>query len=231
VYAVLARKKPGGPANSAVTDTPAGIEKNLDDVLPIAFRATILRIESCQQNKEDSVKSPRMLSPAGYLALALLGACFGAGIASGQDSKGQLKSWDNLKSLTRGEETLVVTNDVKPHQGKFEFFSDSGITLRLKTGEQTLARKDVFRVSQMVGHNHQVRNAVAGTLVGAATGAAIGLKHYYRPRNCTLGPDFACGYPNNLDLLEWLTPVSGLGGAIVGGFLPTGGWHVVYRAR
>ena len=47
----------------------------------------------------------------------------------------------------------------------------------------------------MVGHNHQVRNAVAGTLVGAATGAAIGLRHYYRPRNCALGPDFACGYP------------------------------------
>ena len=83
----------------------------------------------------------------------------------------------------------------------------------------------------MVGHDHRVRNAVAGTLVGAATGAAIGLKHYYRPRNCTEGPDFACGYPNNLDLLEWLTPVGGLGGAIVGGFLPTGGWHDVYRAR
>lgn len=177
------------------------------------------------------MKSPRMLSPGGFLVLALLGACFITGTASGQDSKGQLSSWDNLKSLTPGQETLVVTNDVKSHQGKFESLSDSGITLRQTKGELTLARKDVFRVSEMVGHNHQVRNAVAGTLVGASTGVVIGLKDYYRYRNCTLGPDFACGYPSNLHLLEWLTPVGGLGGAIVGGSLPTGGWHDVYRAR
>ena len=177
------------------------------------------------------MSSPRMLSPAGYLALALLGACLSAGMASGQDSKAQLRSWDNLKSLVPGEETLVVTNDVKSHQGKFESWSDSGITLRQKKGELTLARKDVFRVSQMVGHNHSTRNALIGMTVGATTGAAIGLKHYYRPRNCTLGPDFNCGYPNNLNLLAWLTPVSALGGAAVGGLLPTGGWRDVYRAR
>ena len=177
------------------------------------------------------MRSLRMLSPAGFLVLALLGACFSTGIASGQNSKAQLGSWDNLKSLMRGEETLVVTNDVKSHQGKFEFFSDSGITLRQEKGEQTLARKDVFRVSQMVGHDHATRNALIGMAVGATAGATIGLKHYYRPRNCTEGPEFSCGYPNNLHLLEWLTPVSGLGGAIVGGFLPTGGWHDVYRAR
>jgi hypothetical protein len=177
------------------------------------------------------MKPPRTFSPAGYLALALFAACFSAGMASGQDSKAQLRSWDNLKSLVPGEETLVVTNDVKSHQGKFESFSDSGITLRQKKGELTLARKDVFRVSQMVGQNHRVRNAVAGTFVGATTGVVIGLKHYYRPRNCTLGPDFNCGYPNNLRLLGILTPVGGLGGAIVGGSLPTGGWHDVYRAR
>jgi hypothetical protein len=177
------------------------------------------------------MRSLRMLSPAGYLVLALLGACFSAGMASGQDSKGQLSSWDNLKSLAPGQEIMVVMNDVKSHQGKFESLSDSGITLRQKKGELTLAPKGVFRVSKMVGHNHMTRNAVAGMVVGATTGVVIGLKHYYRYRNCTLGPDFACGYPNNLHLLEWLTPVGGLGGAIVGGFLPTGGWHDVYRAR
>jgi hypothetical protein len=83
----------------------------------------------------------------------------------------------------------------------------------------------------LVGHNHRIRNAVAGTLVGATTGVAIGLKHYYRYRNCTEGSAFFCGDPSNLHLLEWLTPVGGLGGAIVGGILPTGGWHDVYRAR
>jgi hypothetical protein len=177
------------------------------------------------------MKSPRTFSPAGYLALALLGVCFSAAMASGQDSKAQLSSWDNLNSLVPGEETLVVMNDVKSHQGKFESSSDSGITLREKKGELTLARKDIFRVSQIVGHDHSTRNALIGITVGATTGAAIGLKHYYRYSNCTLGPEFNCGYPPNLNLLAWLTPVSALGGAAVGGLLPTGGWHDVYRAR
>ena len=191
----------------------------------------MLGVYPSQQNKEAFVKPLRMLSSAGFLVLALLGACFSTMTASGQDSRGQLGSWDNLKSLTPGQETLVVMNDVKSHQGKFESLSDSGITLRQKKGELTLARKDIFRVSQMVGQNHQTRNAVLGMLVGATTGAAIGLTHYYRYRNCTRGAAFFCGDPSNLHLLEWLTPVGGLAGAAVGGLLPTGGWHDVYRAR
>ena len=80
------------------------------------------------------MKSLRLLSSAGFLVLALSGTCFSAAMASGQVSKAQLSNWENLKSLTPGQETLVVTNDVKSHQGKFEFFSDSGITLRQKKG-------------------------------------------------------------------------------------------------
>ena len=177
------------------------------------------------------MKSLRMISPAGVLVLVLLGACFGTVMASGQDSKGQSSSWDNLKSLTPGSEILVVTNDVKSHQGKFESLSHSGITLRQAKGELTLPRKDIFRVSQMVGQNHLTRNAVLGMVVGATAGLLIGLSPYYGQRNCTLGPDFACGNPPNPHLAEALTPVGALAGAEIGGLLPTGGWHEVYRAR
>jgi hypothetical protein len=218
-------------ANSAVSDAPAGMTKTLDDVLSMLFRLILLRVDPCQQNTEAFMKSLRMLLPARYLVLALLGACFSAGIASGQDSKGRLSSWDNLKSLMRGQETLVVMNDVKSHQGKFESFSDSGIALRQKEGDLTLARKDILRVSQKIGQTHLKRNVLTGMFVGATTGVVIGLTHYYRFSNCTEGSAFFCGDPPNLHLLEWLTPVGALAGAEIGGLLSPGGWHEIYRAR
>ncbi|HEX5413543.1 MAG TPA: hypothetical protein VFZ27_16945 [Terriglobia bacterium] len=177
------------------------------------------------------MESLRRFSPAGFLVLVILGGCFSAGIASGQDSKKQSSSWDSLKSLTPGQEILVVTNDVKSHKGKFESLSDSGITLRQAKGEQTLARKDVFRVSQKIGQDHLTRNALIGMAVGATAGLVVGLSPYYGQRNCTLGPDFACGNPPNAHLAEALTPVGALAGAETGGLLTSRGWHEVYRAR
>jgi hypothetical protein len=44
------------------------------------------------KNKEAFMKSLRTLSPAVFLVLALLGACFSTGTASGQDSKGRSSS-------------------------------------------------------------------------------------------------------------------------------------------
>jgi hypothetical protein len=180
------------------------------------------------------MKSLRTLSPAGFLVLALLAACFSTLAASGQDSKGRSSSWDNLKSLTPGQEIRVVMNNVKSCQGEFESSSDDGITLRQAAGEQTLARKDILRVSQKQGQNHQVRNALIGTAVGAGAGLGTGLaaNHViWSHTNCTEGPAFNCGYP---PFTHWgivLTPVGGLAGAIIGGLVPTGGWHDVYRAR
>jgi len=176
------------------------------------------------------MKSLRTLSPPGFLVLALLAACFSTGTASGQDSKGRSSSWDNLKSLTPGQEIRVVMNNVKSYQGEFESLSDEGITLRQAAGEQTLARKDVLRVSRK-GQGHRSRNTVIGTAVGAGVGLGLGVAHYLRPRNCTLGPLFNCEGPSNLDLAKILTPVGGLTGAAIGAVVPTGGWHDVYRAR
>jgi hypothetical protein len=177
------------------------------------------------------MKSLRTRLPAGFLVLAFLGACFSIGTASGQDSKGRSSYWDNLKSLTRDQEIRVVMNDFTAYRGKFESLSDGGITLRQAARERTLARKDVFRVSQGIGQDHRGRNALIGMVVGAGAGLVIGLTPYMVPRNCTEGPAFHCGYPPNPHLAEGLTPVGGLAGAVVGAVLPTGGWHDVFRAH
>ena len=177
------------------------------------------------------MKSFQTFSSIGYLVLALLAPCFNSGTASGRDSRTQLSSWDNLKSLTQGQEIRVVLNDVKSYEGQFRSFSDAGITLRQAAGEQTLERKDVLCVSWKKGQNHRVRNAAISAAVGAGVGLGLGVAYYLRPRNCTEGPAFSCDGPSNLDLAKILTPAGGGIGAGTGAALPTGGWRDVYRAR
>jgi hypothetical protein len=180
------------------------------------------------------MKSLRTLSPAGFLALALLGACFSTGTASGRESKGPSSNWDNLKSLMPGQETRVVTTDAKSYQGEFESLSDDGITLRQAAGEQTLARINILRVSRKLGPDHQQRNALIGMVVGAGAGLGIGLaaNHViWSHVNCTEGPAFNCAGPPNPHWGIILTAAGGLAGSLMGGFIPKSAWHDVYRAH
>jgi len=180
------------------------------------------------------MKSLRTLSPAGFLVLALLAACFNPRAASGHDSKGRSSSWDNLKSLTPGQEIRVVMNNVKSYQGEFASLSDGAITLRQAAGEQTLARKDILRVSQKMGHDHQSRNALIGAVVGTWAGLGVGLaanQVIFSHVNCTLGPSFNCGNPPNPHWDIILASVGVLAGTAIGAAVPTHGWRDLYRAH
>jgi len=178
------------------------------------------------------MKSLRTLSSAGFLVL--LAACFSTGTASGQGSKGRSSSWDNLKSLTPGQEIRVVMNNFKSYQGGFESLSDDGITLRQAAGDQTLARKDIFRVSQKMGHDHPSRNPLIGAVVGTWAGLGIGLaanQVIFSHVNCTLGPAFNCGNPPNPHWDIILASVGVLAGTAIGAAVPTHAWRNLYRAR
>ena len=184
--------------------------------------------------KETFMKSLRTLSLAGFLVLALLAACFSTGVASGQDSKGRSSSWDNLRPLTPGQEIRVVMNNFKSYQGEFESLSDNGITLRQAAGERTLARKDIFRVSQKMGHDHRSRNALIGAVVGTWAGLGIGLaanQVIFSHVNCTLGPAFNCGNPPNPHWDIILSSLGVLAGTAIAAEVPTHGWRDLYRAR
>jgi hypothetical protein len=192
----------------------------------------MLKLGVCEQDKEAFMKSFRTLSS--FLVLALLGGCFAAGTASAQDSKGRSSSWENLKSLTPGQEIRVIMNNFKSYQGEFESFSDDGITLRQAAGKQTLVRNDVFRVSQKLGQDHQTRNALTGMVVGAGSGLGIGLaaNHViWSQVNCDEGPAFNCGYPPNPHWGIILTPAGFLAGALIGAAIPTHAWRDIYRAH
>src|SRR5579872_2087716 len=106
------------------------------------------------------------LKPLFITALLVSIANFSMGTVSARDSKKDLGHWDNLKSLKKGQEIRVETQELECGRAEFESFDEGGITVRSKKGDLTINRKNVFRVSQMSGHNHRMRN----TLIGAAIG-------------------------------------------------------------
>ncbi len=158
-----------------------------------------------------------------FLALAL--STFGTATPLplwAADAQAANPAWDNLKTLSPGQEIRVVLKDAKSYQGDFQSLSDNGITLRQPGGDQTLARQDVLRVSSK-GKKHRGRNALIGAAVGAGAGIGIGEALDRQSQN-TIVPLHRWGIAVG-------APLGGLLGAGGGALLPTGGWHDLYRAR
>ena len=133
----------------------------------------------------------------------------------GQSSQ---NNWGNLKRLAPGDEIHIVLNDAKSYRANFQSVSDQAIVVRLATGEQTFTRKNVLRVSTK-GQSHRLRNAVLGAAIGVGLGFAVATG---TSRNDSEAQ--AIGY-------AVIPPFMAAAGAGVGAFLPSGGWHDVYRAR
>ncbi len=131
-------------------------------------------------------------------------------------------TWDNLQTLSPGQEIRVVLNNARSYQGEFQSVSDKGITLRQPGGDQTLPRQDVLRVSSK-GEKHRGRNALMGAAVGAGVGLGVGAAADHSSQN-TIVPLHHWG-------LAVGAPLGALLGAGGGALLPTGGWHDLYRAR
>jgi len=158
-----------------------------------------------------------------FLALAL--STFGAATRlplQAADPQAANPGWDNLKTLSPGQEIRVVLKDAKSYQGEFQSLSDNGITLRQPGGEQTLARQDILRVSTK-GKKHRGRNALIGAAAGAGAGLGIGEALDRQSQN-TIIPLHRWGIAVG-------APLGALLGAGGGALLPTGGWHNVYRAH
>jgi hypothetical protein len=138
-------------------------------------------------------------------------------LSAADPSKGN-DNWDNLKELAPVDDIRIVLNDAKSYAAKFQSVSDEAIVVGLVTGEQTFSRARVLRVSTK-GKPHRLRNALIGAGIGAGIAAgAFGAK-------CSSDPE-ACAYNMALGV-----PGAGVGGAVIGALVPTGGWHDVYRAR
>jgi hypothetical protein len=127
--------------------------------------------------------------------------------------------WDDLATLKPGQEIRLVLNDAKSYQGAFQALDDEGITLRQPAGEQTFARKDIWRVdAHSGGRNHRLRNTIIGVAVGASLASTFVLINH-SPRN------------NWFHSTLWVWPLFVGPCAAAGAALPTAGWHEVYRAH
>lgn len=128
-------------------------------------------------------------------------------------------SWENLNQLSPGQKIQVVQMDLKSQTGRFLACSDEGIRVSTNSGEITLAREDVLRVT-LQQKSHRLRNALIGAAVGGAAGVAIGAATVDK------GPDES-GEGN---IGKALFGLIGTGaGAGVGAAIP--GHPTVYRAQ
>lgn len=156
------------------------------------------------------------------LVLLVLSLGMATSPARGDDIKNQ-SAWDKLKQLSAGQQVQVVQNAAKSTTGSFRSVTDEAIVVSTATGEQTIGRQSVLRVSTK-GPGHRARNALIGAGIGAGAGAGIGAA----TAHC--GQGFCIGATKG-EVIGVITAVCAIVGAAVGAVLPTGGWHEIYRAR
>jgi hypothetical protein len=125
-------------------------------------------------------------------------------------------SWANLSGLQPGQRIQVVRMTSKKHSGNFVSISDTAISYRETKGEQSIPKQDVLSV-KLMDHKHRLRNTLIVAGVGAGVGAGIGAALH---KSCS-SPSFC------LDIGGAALPagigavLGGVGGAVVGIFLPS----------
>ncbi|MGH9865029.1 MAG: hypothetical protein ACRD4H_06410 [Candidatus Acidiferrales bacterium] len=144
-------------------------------------------------------------------------------VSSGQSNQ---SSWSNLSTLRAGQKIEVVETNLKKDTGTFAAVSDDGIRLNESTGEQTIPRASVMRVT-LRQNKHRLRNTLIGAAVGTGAGAAIGAATYRAPNPCQ--PGVFCLNLGSRGEQAAIGAVLGLaGGAAVGAVLPS--HPTIYRA-
>lgn len=146
--------------------------------------------------------------PFVFLALLIPGICL---------AQAGPNSWESLKQLQPGQEIKVVNAQMKTFQGEFVSFSDQALVLRDRTGQQSVSRPEVMRVSAK-GRGHR------WAWVGAGIGAGLGVVAMAMDcKNDRPG----CGATG----IVTAVPLGAGVGALAGYFIPSGGWKDVYRAE
>jgi hypothetical protein len=82
-------------------------------------------------------------------------------------------SWANLRGLQAGQSIQVVDSASKKHTGTFMSISETAISLRVATGEQSIQKQDV-RTVKLNTNKRRARNTLVGGAVGGGIGAVTG---------------------------------------------------------
>ncbi len=126
-------------------------------------------------------------------------------------------SWETLNHLKPGQSIQVVDTSSKKHSGTLLNVSNSAISLRVASGEQSLQKQDVRSV-KLLNNSHRGRNALIGAAIGGGAGAGVGagigaaINH-----GCSTNPCF--DIISTGESAGILAAIGGLSGAIVGGII------------
>jgi hypothetical protein len=114
-----------------------------------------------------------------------------------------------------GQKIQVVEITSKKHSGLFASVSDTAISYRETTGEQSIQKRDVLSVILME-NKHRLRNSLIVAGASAGVGAAIGAA-VYKPCSTSFCLDVGGrALPTGIGAV-----FGGVGGAVVGVLLPS----------
>ena len=147
------------------------------------------------------------------------------GLSCASPAQTNQAAWENLSHLNPGQSIQVVDTSSKKHSGTLLNVSDSAISLRVASGEQSLQKQDV-RTVKMLTHSHRGRNAFIGAAIGggagAGVGAAIGAATH---QGCSSTTTFCLDIVSAGDQAGIFAAIGGLtgaiGGGIIGAFVPS----------
>ena len=125
-------------------------------------------------------------------------------------------SWANLSNLRPGQKIRVVGITPKNFSGNFVSVSDTAISYRATTGEQSIPKQDVLSV-KLMENKHRLRNTLIVAGVGAGVGAGIGAAlHKPCPSQSFCLDIGGAALPAGGGAV-----LGGVGGAVVGFLLPS----------
>ena len=126
--------------------------------------------------------------------------------------------WEDVQKITPGHKIEVDVSSSDNTRGLFVSATDSGLVMRSKSGERSIARADIRRV-RIADSSRRLRNGLLGTAIGAGAGFGIGFAVCPHCANEGAGGKYA-------------GPLTGIGagaGALLG-FLPSP-YKTVYKEK
>ena len=147
---------------------------------------------------------------------SILFLTFCSGIPCALLAQAKQTSWSDLSGLQPGQRIQVVGMTSKKHSGNFVSVSDTAISYRETTGEQSIPKQDVLSV-KLMENKHRLRNTLIVAGVGAGVGAGIGAALHKPCSSQSFCLDIGgAALPAGIGAV-----LGGVGGAIVGFLLPS----------
>lgn len=137
-------------------------------------------------------------------------------VSLAQSNQTSQTSWAKLSGLRPGEKIQVLDSASKKHSGNFMSVSDTAISLRKASSEESIQRQDVRSV-KLMENNHRLRNTLIIGAVGAGVGAGIGAAAHKGCKSQSFCLDIGGrALPAAIGAV-----IGGIGGAIAGVLIPT----------